>query len=125
MGTLLRGLLYLVGIFFIVTGALTVFATDMTRKKFFAKILATKDMKKWAPASIVIGIVLLLSASLNRYPLFIVLLGLLSIIKGAVIIAAPEKMEKIKSWWEKANDNAYRIWGVAVIIIGSIVLMGI
>jgi len=125
MDSLLTGFLYLMGIFFIIIGALSVFATDMARRKFFNKLLQNADLKKYAPLSVVIGIVFLLSIPHNRRPFFILLLGVLSILKGIGLIVATEKMLKIKDWWLKANDTAYRIWGVVVIIMGSVILMGI
>lgn len=117
--------LSLISIFWIIIGVLCVFTTDMVRKKFFNKILNFKDMKKISPIPIVIGIFLLLSASYNQYSLLIVLIGLLALLKGIIMIVAPEKMEKMKSWWVKANNKTYKIYGVCIIIMGVIVLKGI
>jgi uncharacterized protein YjeT (DUF2065 family) len=125
MERLLTGLLYVIGIFSIIVGALSVFATDLARKKFFNKILEIKDLKKYSPLPIIIGILLLLATPYNRYMFFILLLGVLSIIKGIAFVVATEKMEKMKDWWSKLNDNGYRIYGILMIIIGSVVLMGI
>ncbi|MCQ9207156.1 MAG: hypothetical protein NG740_04690 [Omnitrophica bacterium] len=125
MATILTGFLYLFGIFFIVVGALSVFATDMIRKKFFNKLLELKDLKKYAPLSIIIGVLLLFSVPYNRHRLLILLFGILSMAKGILLLVAPEKIEKYKNWWQKAKDNAYRACGIVIIIIGSIVLMGI
>ena len=125
MATVLTGFLYLFGIFLIVVGALSVFATDMIRKKFFNKLLELKDLKKYAPLSIIVGVLLLFSVPYNRHGFLILLFGILSIIKGVLLLVAPEKMEKLKNWWQKAKDNAYRVYGIVMIIIGSVVLMGI
>lgn len=124
MGTLLGGFLYFFSIFFIVVGVLSVFATDLIRRKFFNKLLQIKDMKKWAPLSAVIGIALLLAAPRNRHALLILIFGILSITKAVMLMVAPEKMEKMKTWWVRASDNAYRIYGVIMILAGSVMLMG-
>lgn len=125
MVKLLAGFLYLFGMALIVIGTLSVFATDLARRKFFNKLLQITDLKKYSPLSIIIGILLLLSATYNKHMLFILLLGVLAIVKGIALIVATEKMEKMKSWWLKANDSAYRIYGVILIILGSLILIGI
>lgn len=125
MERILIGFLYLFGIFLIVIGALSVFATDLIRRKFFNKLLQITDIKKYGPLPIAVGVLLSFSAPYDRYMFFVLCLGILSIVKGIMLIVATEKMEKIKNWWLKATNNVYRIYGIAVIIIGSVVLMGI
>ena len=117
--------LYLISIFWIIIGVLSVFATDLVRNKFFNKLLKNKDMKKLAPIPIVIGILLFLSASANNHAIIVILIGILAIGKGVMLIVAEEKMQKLTDWWLKSKDSAYKIYGVVIILLGSIVLMGI
>ena len=118
-------ILYLVGILYTVLGALLVFAPDMLKKKLFDKMKKI-PLKKLCIAPIVVGILLLLAASSHRNTFFIVILGLLGVAKGVFFVVATEKDEKVNDWWfNKAKNNIYRIFGVIVILIGSIVLMGI
>ncbi|MBL7156940.1 MAG: hypothetical protein ISS92_02130 [Candidatus Omnitrophica bacterium] len=124
MEKLMMTFLYLIGIFWIVMGTLVVFATELAKDKFLLKLLNIKDLKKFAPIPILVGILLLLSAFYSRYAFLIILLGLLAITKGVLFIVATEKVNKMRDWWLKANDNAYRVWGVVMIILGSIVLIG-
>ena len=102
-----------------------VFATEMIRNKFLNKILKSKDLKKLSIAPIVIGILLFLSVQANAFRLYVIILGILAVIKGIVGIVATEKMHKVTHWWIKASNNVYRVWGIALIIMGSVLLMGI
>lgn len=125
MDGILRLFLYLIGIVWVIVGSLLVFATDLFRNKI-KKIVAKADYKKMSAIPFAIGILLLLSAKINLYTTLVTLLGLLAIIKGIFCILSTEKMKKISDWWlNKANKNVLRAWGIIIIIIGSIVLMGI
>jgi len=127
MGFLAKLLLYVLSIFWIIIGVLLTFATDMVRGKFLNKLLELKGerLKKLSVIPIVIGILLFLSASANEYTIYVIVIGLLAIIKGIVGIVATEKMEKFAERWSKMSNNAYRIWGVVTIILGIILLRGI
>jgi len=125
MDKLLFILLYLFGIIYIVLGGLSIFATDLARKKIFNKCFQIKDWKKFAPIPIIVGILLILAASYNRYMIFILIIGILGIVKGIMMLVATDKIQTMVDWWMKAKDNVYRAWGVAMIILGSFILMGI
>ena len=125
MERLLILFLYLIGMLWIVMGVLLVFATDMVKKKLYAKLLEKWDFKKLSILPLVFGILLLLSARYNTYVVLIVILGLLGVLKGVLMIVATEVMKKKMDWWLKANDTFCKIWGVVIIIIGSFVLVGI
>lgn len=117
--------MYLIGIMWVIVGGLLLFATDLVMKKFLTKFITKVDPKKWAPVAIILGIFLLLSASYNRHTLFVILLGLLGVLKGILFVIAPERMEKMKDWWLKAGNKVHKIWGVLLIALGSIVLTGL
>lgn len=125
MGSILTGFLYVYSIFVIVVGVLSVFATDLIKRTFFNKILQINDLKKFSPLAIIVGLLFLMAIPYNRQPLILLLLGILSIIKGITMIVAPEKMDKMKAWFLKASDNVYRVWGAVMIVMGSVILMGI
>ena len=117
-------LMYLVGILWIIFGSLAVFVPDVLRKKVFPKIKEA-PLKKLSIIPLVIGILLLLAASSNTYSLVVVLIGLAATLKGLFGILATEKMAKIHDRWIHSKNIVYRTWGIIVIIIGSIVLIGI
>ena len=125
MANILVMLLYVLGIFYIVVGTLMLFVPDMARKKIILK-LKNMPIKRVSVIPIIIGLLLLFAASYNRYGALIVLLGLLALTKGIVGIVATEKMEKIRDWFiEKADKKIYRIYGIVMIILGSVILTGI
>ena len=124
MGTLLRIFLNFFGIIRIAFGTLMIFVPGIVRKNILSKL---KDVpfKKLSAIPLVIGVLFLLSASYCRYRLFIIALGILSLIKGISLIVFTKKMEKLTDRFTKANDNIYRALGIVYIIIGAIVLKGI
>ena len=124
MGGLLRIFLYLLGIFWVALGSLMVFVPELLKTNVFAK-LKEIPLKKFSAVPIAISILLFLPASYSRFKLFIVVLGILSLIKGILFIVATEKMQKITDKFVKMKSIMYRISGVAIIILGSIILMGI
>ncbi len=97
----------------------------MLRKKFINKILDKIDIKIISVLPIILGVLFLLAASYNRYSFLIVLLGLLAIAKGVLGIVATERMKRITEAFMKLPNNICKIWGVVMILIGSIVLTGI
>ena len=125
MGKLLVLFMYLIGIAWIAVGALLVFATELTRKKFCTRILQKANFKKLSPIPLICGVLFLMAASYSRHTIFIVLLGILALTKGIIMIVATEKMGKMAAWWLNAPKTMYKVWGVILIILGSIVLIGI
>lgn len=125
MAGLLTLLLYIFGILYIILGTLMLFVPDIVKKQMIAK-LKKIPIKKLSIIPLIVGVLLLLASAYNRYWLVVVILGILALAKGIMGIVATEKMEKMHDWFiEKADKNVYRICGVIVIILGSIVLIGI
>jgi len=87
--------------------------------------LKIKDFKKFSAIPITVGALILLSASGSRFRVFMVIFGVLGVLKGVWMITATEHCKKVCDWWLKASNNFYKIWGVLVIIIGSIILVGL
>jgi len=125
MAGLLTLLLYIFGILYIILGTLMLFVPDIVKKQMIAK-LKKIPIKKLSIIPLIVGVLLLLASAYNRYWLVVVILGILALAKGIMGIMATEKMEKMHDWFiEKADKNVYRICGVIVILLGSIVLIGI
>ncbi len=117
--------LVLIGIFWVVLGTLSVFATDLVRKKFFNK-LKNMDFKKWSILPIVIGILFLMAAPVSSARLFITVLGILAFLKGFYFLLVPQKkIKKVMDWWFNAKDNLLRIWGALALILGVLVLINL
>jgi len=124
MGAILRMFLNFFGIITIAAGTLLIFAPDMMKKNVFSK-LKDAPFKKLSVITLAAGVLFLLSASYCRYRLFIIALGILSLIKGISLIVFTEKIKRLVSWFMKAGDVTCRAFGVLYILIGVIVLKGI
>ena len=124
MGGLLRIFLYLLGILWVAMGSLMVFVPDLLKTNVFAKLKGI-PLKKCSAIPIIISILLFLSASYSRFRLFIVILGILILVKGILFIVATDKMQQFMNKFVKMKSIMCRILGVVIIILGSIVLMGI
>ena len=112
--------LILIGMFWVVIGTLSIFTTDLVRKKFVSKF-KDMDFRKWSALPIIAGILFLIAAPITGARLFITILGVLSLVKGFYFILVPEKAKKMMDWWLNAKDSLYKIWGVAVLIFGVLV----
>jgi uncharacterized membrane protein HdeD (DUF308 family) len=69
------------------------------------------------------GVLLFLSASSSSQSGFIVVLGVLSLAKGALFLLSPQKKGKMFiNWWFSAPRKAHQACGVIVIVLGIMVL---
>ena len=116
--------LYILGILWIVVGSLAIFSPDMVRNKILSKVKRA-SLKKFSVVGLIIGVLLMLSASYNRYSFLIIVLGLCAILKGIFAMFATQKLASFQKWWLQASPTFYRAWGAIMILIGSIVLTGI
>jgi len=124
MGFICGMFLYVLSILWIVAGTLMIFAPEMIRKKVIPKI-KNLPLKKVGIIPIVIGVLIILSAQFNRHAFFVIILGILAIAKGVLAIAATEQFAKWQNKLLQAKMNTYRIMGVVMIVLGSIVLTGV
>jgi len=124
MGTLLRLFLNVFGIIWIAFGTLMIFAPEAMKKNVLSK-LKKAPFKKLSVIALAFGVLFLLSASYCRYRLFIMALGILSLIKGISLIVFTEKMKKLTDRIINSSNNSFRALGVLYIVLGAIVLKGI
>ena len=114
-----------IGVFWIMAGTLMLFATQVAREHYLNK-LRTKDSRRWSPLPIILGVLLLLSASSSSQVTFIVILGLLSLAKGLLLLFVPrERLLKMTDWWFEASDRTYKALGAMIIVLGIAVLAGL
>jgi uncharacterized protein YjeT (DUF2065 family) len=114
--------LFAIALFWIMFGTLMVFATQVAREKCCDK-LKTKDPRMLGPAAIVVGVLLLLSASSSSQVRFIVILGLLSLASGLLFLFGPrQKIEKASNWWFSTTNKTRKAWGAVLIVLGIAIL---
>jgi uncharacterized protein YjeT (DUF2065 family) len=114
--------LFIVALLWLMAGTLMFFATQVMREKYLSK-LKVEDPRKWSPLPLGAGILFLLSASASSQVTFIVVLGLLSLLKGLAFLFAPrEKVKGMIDWWLQAPDKTHKIWAVGVMGLGIAIL---
>jgi len=83
--------------------------------------------RKWVPAAslirIVLGLVLIFGASATRLPTFVLGFGVLVVIAGiAIPFIGFERIERLVHFWIRQSDAVLRLWSVAVIGLGSVLV---
>jgi uncharacterized protein YjeT (DUF2065 family) len=117
--------LFVMGLIWVIGGTLMLFAIRVVKEEYFSRI-KIEDPRKWSPLPLAGGILFLLAASSSSQVTFIVILGLLSLLKGLVFLFGPrEKVKGMIDWWFKASDKTYRVWGVVVMGLGIAILFTI
>ena len=119
----MKWVLYVFGITWVAFGTSYILYTKQVKDRILP-LLRKANPKILSVIPIIFGILLILSAihSLNSW--FIIVLGLLAIIKGLLFIITSKKFyEAVIDWYfEKASDQTSRFVGVIAIIIGTAVL---
>ena len=121
-GFFMKWFLFVVGVVWIVFGTLMVFSVGAFREKY-ASIVKGVDHRVWSPLGLAAGVLFILAAPSSAQPAFIVILGLLALVKGLLLLLGPrEKVKSMIVWWLEASDQVYRIWGVFAFLLGVVVL---
>ena len=117
--------LFVIALVYIMFGTLVLFATGHAREQYVSK-LKIGDPRKWSPLPLVAGILFLIAASSSSQPTFIIVLGLLGLLKGLVFIFAPQdKVKGMIDWWLEGSDQKYKVWAGVVIALGIAILVTI
>lgn len=110
----------LVGIFWIILG---LFALVATRKTTLALCNWVKNTKRQSLGllSLIFGVLLLISASSVREVWFVLALGIIACLKGAMTILMPEKkLQAIIDWWLAAPEIVYKGWAILLLVLGVV-----
>lgn len=119
----MKWLLHLIGILLVAAGSAYILYTQRFRSALF-HVLNTVNPKLLSVLPLTIGILLVLSAFHSVNSWFIIVLGLSAIIKGLLLIIAPESVyEKMMRWYfEKTSDRTGRFFGIVALVIGTAVM---
>jgi len=119
----MKGFLYIASFFCIAMGCCTILYTDETRK-FVKSIFNEIDRKFISAFELIIGILLLISATASRQAWFIRLIGLMAIIEGGVIFLIPKNLyDELMDWYlNSASDQTYRLFGILSLVFGTAIL---
>jgi uncharacterized protein YjeT (DUF2065 family) len=119
----MRLFLYAISFLCIAIGCCTILYTDETRnlmKRLFKQI----DRKFLSVFEVIMGILLLVSATASHHPWFIRLIGLSAVIEGVVIFLIPKNLyDELINWYvDSLSDQTYRFFGALSLIIGTAML---
>jgi len=119
----MKGFLYVISFFCIAMGCCTILYTDETRR-FVKSIFNEIDRKFISAFEIIMGVLLLISATASRQSWFIRLFGLLAILEGAVIFLIPKNLyDELMDWYlNSASNQTYRLFGILSLILGTAIL---
>jgi hypothetical protein len=68
---------------------------------------------------LLVGAALLLAAPSSRAPLYLEVLGWLSLLSGLVTpFVGARRLEAILAWWRERSNGAVRVWSVLVLLFG-------
>jgi uncharacterized protein YjeT (DUF2065 family) len=116
----MKGILYLIFLFFISTGCCYILYTQ-EMKKIFTDLMKKYDNRLIAVLPGLFGLLLLAGASSCRNAWFVVLIGLLAIGKGVLLFFNPQQFaDKTIQWFTGgASDRTYRFFGIVALVMGT------
>lgn len=114
--------IFLVGIFWITFGISGLVATKGTNLAL-GNLIKNAKRQSLGLFSLIFGVLLLLSASSTKEPWFVLVLGILAFLKGAMIVLLSEqKLKAIIDWWLAAPEIIYKGWATLMIILGLVMM---
>ena len=88
--------LFVIALFYVMFGTLMLFATALTKEQS------------------------------SSQPTFIIVLGLLAVMKGLLFLFGPqEKVKRMIEWWLEGSDQKFKVWAVVAIGLGIAILVTI
>jgi uncharacterized protein YjeT (DUF2065 family) len=119
----MKWFLYAISFLWITAGSLSIIYTTESRnvmKRLFEKT----DRKILSVFPAIVGILLFISASWSIHSWFLRMLGIMAVIKGAIIFINPKNLyDEMMNWYlNSLSDQTYRFFGIVMIIIGTAVL---
>lgn len=118
----MKWFLFGISLLWVMGGTLIVFNPALVRRKFFNKFKMISP-KKLSPVPIIVGGLLILSASASSQDIIIFSIGVLALLKGILFLMAPEeKVKRFIDWWLSGSDQMYKGVGIFMTILGIFIL---
>ncbi|MDJ0784562.1 MAG: hypothetical protein QNJ22_21545 [Desulfosarcinaceae bacterium] len=113
-------ILYLFSIAFLSAGCVLILYTTEYRR-WFQHFVTNTPPKILAALPAGIGLLLIISAFGSRYPAVIIILGILALLKGALILLNPNQIfDQLKEWmFNRAGDQTLRLFGIIAVVLGT------
>ncbi len=118
----MKYMVYLLGFAWVAAGAFAILYTDAYRT--YVKRIANPKNRLWlALMAVVVGLLLILSASATTHAGLIAFIGVLGVVKGLLIYFNPaDLMEKSITWLQNLSDQGYRLIGIIALVLGTVVI---
>ena len=88
-------------------------------KYWFNRMTEWRQFHLIAVLRIVIGILFLLAANETRFPLFVTVMGVISLLSGlAIPIAGVERVKRFAKWGIERSDTVLRLWVLVASVVG-------
>ncbi len=115
--------LYALSLIWIGMGTYIILYTENSRK-ILPQLVSGHNRKILSVVSVIIGIFLLLSASLTRHQGIVILFGLIAVVKGGLMFLNPRNIaDTITHWYiNEASDQTFRLAGIIFLILGTVLL---
>ena len=115
----MKWILYAMSVLWIGFGSFAILYTAMTREKV-SNLIANTDPRILSALPIIGGILLIVAASAGTHAWFIRFLGLIALLKGALIILNPQDLwARTRQWYQDVSDQAFRLSGIIFVILGT------
>lgn len=118
----MRMLLIVFGVYMAAAGALLIARPSIVSRSadWWVKRL---EVRAWALLVLALGALILWAAPASRAPIFIRVLGGLSIAKGLYLLLAPRaQLGRFVARWTGLPADVYRLWGLAAAVIGGLLI---
>ncbi|BBO69655.1 hypothetical protein DSCA_35850 [Desulfosarcina alkanivorans] len=118
----MKYIIYLLGFLWIAAGAIAILYTG-DYKAYLKALMVRLDRKFLALIPAIFGLLLLVAAPSTGHSWFIGVIGVLGIVKGALIYFNPGGiLELSKDWLEELSDQGYRLIGIIALVLGTVVI---
>jgi uncharacterized protein YjeT (DUF2065 family) len=108
----------LIGLCYIIFGLFALAATKKTNAALSNFIKNTKRQTLGLIA-LIFGVLFIISASATQAAWFVLALGILACLKGAMFILVPQKkIKEMMDWWFSAPDMVYKCWAAFLLVLG-------
>ena len=118
----MRVVLWIVGNYMAVMGFIMAVKPALG-KRLTDWMLKDKVSRRWALLTLAVGAVIFWAAPASHAPVFIQILGGISVGKGVYLLVAPrDQLMGVMEWWYRLPPSSVRLWGLVAVIIGVGVL---
>lgn len=110
----------LVGMFWITVGIFALVATKRTTLALNNLIKNTRR-QTLGLIGLIVGVLLLISASSTTEAWFVRALGILACLKGATtVLMSGQRMKAVMDWWLAAPEIVHKGWGAFMLVLGVV-----